>query len=58
MLKSTPLYGRSGRLEAAVTIIEDVTATKRAELQTRFLSRASDLLASSLDYEETLRNVA
>jgi PAS domain S-box-containing protein len=58
LLKSTPLYGRSGRLEAAVTIIEDVTATKRAEMQTRFLSRASELLASSLDYEETLRNVA
>lgn len=58
LLKSTPLYDAAGQLEAAVTIIEDVTATKRAERQTSFLSRASDILASSLDYEETLRNVA
>jgi PAS domain S-box-containing protein len=58
LLKSTPLYDRGGRLEAAVTIIEDVTATKRAERQTSFLSRASELLASSLDLAETLRNIA
>ncbi|MBV9197043.1 MAG: SpoIIE family protein phosphatase [Solirubrobacterales bacterium] len=58
LLKATPLYDAEGKLEAAVTIIEDLTATKRAERQTSFLSRASDILASSLDYEETLRNVA
>ncbi len=57
-LKSTPLFDAGGRLEAAVTIFEDVTATKRAELRSRFLSRASEVLLSSLDYEETLRNVA
>jgi PAS domain S-box-containing protein len=58
LLKTTPLYDEQGAVEAAVTIIEDVTATKRAERQTSFLSRASDILASSLDHEETLRNVA
>jgi PAS domain S-box-containing protein len=58
LLKTTPLYDARGRLEAAVTIIEDVTASKRAELQSSFLSRASAILASSLDYEETLGNVA
>ena len=58
LLKATPLYGEDGDIEAAVTIIEDVTTTKRAERQTSFLSRISDVLASSLDYEETLRNVA
>jgi PAS domain S-box-containing protein len=58
LLKATPLYSQQGEIEAAVTIIEDVTAAKRAERQTSFLSRASDILASSLDYEETLRNVA
>lgn len=58
VLKATPLYDTGGQLEAAVTIIEDVSAAKRVELQTSFLSRASEILASSLDYEETLRNVA
>jgi PAS domain S-box-containing protein len=58
MLKATPLYDAAGRLEAAVTVIEDVTASKRAELRGGFLARASEILASSLDYEETLRNVA
>jgi serine phosphatase RsbU (regulator of sigma subunit)/PAS domain-containing protein len=58
VLKATPLFDGDGKLEAAVTIIEDVSAAKRVELQTSFLSRASEILASSLDYEETLRNVA
>jgi PAS domain S-box-containing protein len=58
LLKTTPLYDADGYVDAAVTIIEDVTASKRAEIQTDFLSRASEILASSLDYEETLRNVA
>ena len=39
VLKSTPLYDIHGQIEAAVTIIEDITATKRAELRSRFLSR-------------------
>ncbi len=58
LLKATPLYDAQGQIEAAVTIIEDVTASKRAERQSAFLSRASEILASSLDYEETLGNVA
>ena len=58
ILKSTPLYDMHGQIEAAVTIIEDVTTSKRAELRSQFLSKASDILASSLDYEETLSNVA
>jgi PAS domain S-box-containing protein len=58
VLKATPLFDREGRVDATVTIIEDVTASKRAEIQTNFLSRASEILASSLDYQETLRNVA
>jgi serine phosphatase RsbU (regulator of sigma subunit) len=41
-----------------VTIIEDITAERVAELRDRFMARASDTLMSSLDYEETLRNVA
>ncbi len=58
VLKATPLYDAHGQLEAAVTIIEDVTASKRAELRSALLSQASAVLASSLDYEQTLTNVA
>jgi serine phosphatase RsbU (regulator of sigma subunit) len=40
-----------------MTVIEDVTAVKTAELQTRVLADSGRILASSLDYEQTLRNV-
>jgi PAS domain S-box-containing protein len=58
VLKATAITAPDGRVEAAVTIIEDVTAAKRAELRSAFLLRAGRVLASSLDYEQTLRNVA
>jgi PAS domain S-box-containing protein len=58
LLKATPIRDASGSIEAAVTIIEDVTAAKRSSLRLEFLARASQVLASSLDYQETLRNVA
>jgi len=58
LLKSSGLTDAEGRLEAAVTIIEDVTTVKQAEVRTRLLAEASEVLASSLDYEQTLKNVA
>jgi serine phosphatase RsbU (regulator of sigma subunit) len=58
MLKSTPVRDQAGAVDAAVTVIEDVTAAKRTQLRTAFLARASQILASSLDYQRTLRNVA
>jgi PAS domain S-box-containing protein len=58
VLKATAVRDSSGSIEAAVTIIEDVTATKRSSLRMEFLARASQVLAASLDYQETLRNVA
>jgi PAS domain S-box-containing protein len=58
VLKSAPLHDADGRLVAAVTIIEDITRERLAELRDRFMARASETLMSSLDYEETLRNVA
>jgi serine phosphatase RsbU (regulator of sigma subunit) len=42
----------------AINIIEDVTDAKEAELRQRFLADAGQLLASSLDYEQTLERVA
>jgi PAS domain S-box-containing protein len=58
LLKAAPLLDEEGTVEATIMIIEDVTERKRVELQNVFLAQASAALASSLDYEQTLRNVA
>jgi PAS domain S-box-containing protein len=58
LLKTTPIPDGAGTLVAAVTVIEDVTAVKTAELRTRVLAESGRVLASSLDYEQTLENVA
>ena len=58
LLKAAPLLDEAGEVEATIMIIEDVTEQKRAERQNAFLARAGAVLASSLDYEQTLRNVA
>ena len=58
LLKAAPLLDEAGDVEATITIIEDVTDQKRAERHGTFLAQVSDVLASSLEYEQTLRNVA
>jgi PAS domain S-box-containing protein len=58
LLKAAPLFDDDGEVNATITIIEEVTERKRAELQSAFLAQASAALATSLDYEQTLRNVA
>lgn len=58
LLKAAPLQGENGEIEATIMIIEEVTDRKRAELRNAFLAKADAVLASSLDYEQTLRNVA
>ncbi|HUA73666.1 MAG TPA: SpoIIE family protein phosphatase [Solirubrobacteraceae bacterium] len=58
LLKATAVRDEAGEIEAAVTIIEDVTQAKRAALRTEFMARVGEVLASSLDYQQTLRNVA
>jgi PAS domain S-box-containing protein len=57
LVKAAPLHGPAGEL-MAVSVIEDVTEAKEAELRQRFLAQAGVTLASSLDYEETLQRVA
>lgn len=57
MMRSVPLVEPDGR-RLAVNSIEDVTAAKQAELRQAFLASAGEVLASSLDYAETLRRVA
>ena len=56
--KSTAVKGADGEVLLAVNVIEDITASKRAELGQRLLADATSVLASSLDYELTLQRVA
>jgi serine phosphatase RsbU (regulator of sigma subunit)/PAS domain-containing protein len=56
-LSSEPIRGPDGRLLYAVTTAEDVTELKRSEFAQQLLARTGELLASSIDYRETLRAV-
>ena len=58
VVKSTPVHDSDGFLRMAINVIEDITAHKRSELAERFLSESSRLLASSLDTDEVLEQVA
>ena len=57
LVKAAPLRGTAGET-IAVSVIEDVTEAKEAELRQRFLAQAGGCSSSSLDYEETLQRVA
>jgi PAS domain S-box-containing protein len=56
--KATPLRDDQGTIVGAVSIFEDITDRRRVMERLRFLSEAGDLLASSLNYEETLPALA
>ena len=56
--KASGVFDGDGRVKLVVNVIEDITEVKRAELTQRMLARAGELLASSLDYEQTLQQVA
>ena len=58
LLTKATLYTDPGGERLAINIIEDVTEAKDAELRQRFLAEAGQLLATSLDYEQTLERVA
>lgn len=57
-VRAVPVHGADGELLRVVGICEDITGRKETEGQTAFLAEAGRALASSLDYEETLRGVA
>ena len=57
LTKSTGVSDEHGR-PLAVNVIEDVTEAKEAEFRQAFLARATHVLASSLDYDETLDRIA
>ena len=52
-----PIDGPDGRTLYAVTRVEDVTELKRSEFARQLLARTGELLASSIDYRETLQAV-
>jgi PAS domain S-box-containing protein len=57
-VKATPIHGQDGEIRMAINVIEDITAHKRAELAQRFLARSGEVLASSLDPDRLLEEVA
>ncbi len=58
LLKASALTDDGGEIFATAMIIEDVSDAKNAELRSHLLAEASMILGSSLDYAQTLRNVA
>ena len=48
----------SERIDYVVNVFENVTEVKRAQLAESFMAEASRLLASSMDYTETLQEIA
>jgi PAS domain S-box-containing protein len=58
LLTKATLYEDPSGAKLAINIIEDVTDAKDAELRQRFLAEAGQVLASSLDYEQTLERIA
>jgi PAS domain S-box-containing protein len=56
--KARPIRDARGDTQLIVTVIEDITEQKRAELAQRLLARAGAVLSSSLHYEHTLQEVA
>jgi PAS domain S-box-containing protein len=56
--KATPVFDPDGSLSLIVSVIEDLTEVKRAELAQRVLAEAGQELSSSLDYVHTLQRVA
>lgn len=47
-----------GRVVGVSAVLQDITDRKQAEIRSAFLSHASEILDSSLDYRTTLRAVA
>ncbi|HEX7588919.1 MAG TPA: PAS domain S-box protein, partial [Anaerolineae bacterium] len=54
----SPIKNAAGKVIAASSITRDITQRKRAEETQQFLAKAGSVLASSLDYGETLKSIA
>ncbi len=59
IVRSSPISDPdTGRVLYAVNVFENITEVKRVERAESFMSEASRVLASSMDYTQTLRRVA
>jgi PAS domain S-box-containing protein len=57
-ISAAPVRDDDGTIVSAVAIVADVTRRSRAEENLMFLSRANELLVTSLDWERTLAGIA
>jgi PAS domain S-box-containing protein len=55
---AAPIRDRDDEITAAVVAFTDITERRVSQENQRYLAEASEVLGSSLDYEETLRRVA
>jgi PAS domain S-box-containing protein len=59
VVRSSPVIDpETERILYAVNVFENITEVKRAQLAESFMAEASRVLASSMDYSETLKRVA
>ena len=58
LVRATPILAPDGSVEIVVNVFHEVTEARLAEERLRFLGEASRVLASSLDVEATLGEVA
>ncbi len=59
IVSSSPIADpESGRILYVVNVFENITEVKRVQLAESFMAQASRVLASSLDYAETLQRIA
>ena len=58
VVKATPVRDAAGWARFAVNVFSDVTPLEQARQRFAFLAEIGTLLASSLDYDETLQRVA
>lgn len=54
----SPIYDSEGQIIGASDIAHNITEGKRIEAQEQFLTEVSKVLSSTLDYQETLANIA
>ncbi len=57
-VSASPIFGAGGEVAMAISTFRDITAARQARERERFLATASEILASSLDYETTMKSVA
>ena len=55
---AAPIRDAQGAVAGVVLVFRDVSAERRADQRRRFLTRATELLAGSLDYDRTLATLA